>query len=92
MGEKYTNTIIEGIKEANLYQIPTVVMHISSGNFPPKINPIALKRIKKILEVANINKVNLALENLRRLDYLDYIFDNIDDERRLFDGFFKKYE
>lgn len=78
-GEIYTETIINGIKSASRYQIPIVVMHISSGNYPPAINPIGLVRIKRILEVANRYQVNLALENLRRLDYLDYILDNVND-------------
>lgn len=79
LGEEYTLSIIEGIKEASRFDISTVVMHISSGNHPPAINPIGLERIRRILEVANIYQVNVALENLRRLDYLDYIFDNISD-------------
>lgn len=78
-GEEYTEAIINGIIEASYFHIPTVVMHISSGDYPPAINRIGLLRMKRILKVANQYQINVALENLRRLDYLDYILDNIND-------------
>lgn len=77
LGEEYTESIIQGIITASKLKIPIVVMHISSGNTPPPINEIAIKRIKEILSYSHEYQVYLALENLRRLDYLDYIFENI---------------
>jgi len=77
LGNDYVNGVIAGVEQASKLDIPIVVMHISSGNNPPAINPIALERVEKILSICEKNNVYLALENLRRLDYLDYIYGNI---------------
>ena len=75
-GDNYTREMINGILAANKYGIKNVIMHISSKT-PPPINEIGFIRINKILEYAQKYQVNLALENLRRLDYLDAIYDNV---------------
>lgn len=76
-GEQYTQAMINGILKAAKYDIPTVIMHITS-KIPPAFSEIGLNRIRKILEYAEKYQVYLALENLRRLDYLDAIYENID--------------
>lgn len=79
-GERYKRTMIKGVKKAHRLNVKTVIMHISSGNNPPELNVRALDRINQILEYCEKYKINLALENLRRLDYLDYIYDNCKSE------------
>lgn len=76
-GENYINETIEGIFMASRNNIPTVVFHVSSKDNPPAFNEIGLNRIKKVIEICEKEKINFALENLRRLDYIDYLFANI---------------
>jgi hypothetical protein len=48
---------------------------------PPPLNSLGLNRIKRAVEIAEKYKVNIALENLRNLDYLDYVMQNISSQR-----------
>ena len=61
--------------------MPTVIMHLTGGNEPPKENEIGLDRIKRIVERAEKSKVNVALENIRSATHLKYAFENIQSSR-----------
>ena len=73
-GEEYIQKTITAIKEAATLKIPTVIFHISSGENPPSYNQLGIDRLAKILKVCEQYQINIALENLRRLEYLDYIY------------------
>ncbi len=83
-GEEYINITKAGIKAASRNNIKTVVFHISSKDNPPKYNELGLNRLRDILDLCEELDVNFALENLRRLDYLDYIFDNLNSNKLKF--------
>lgn len=76
-GDDYVDTIINAIIEVRAAGVPTVVFHISSGDSPPPYNEQGLFRLRAILDVSVRHKVYFALENLRRLDYLDYVYSSI---------------
>jgi len=76
-GDDYVETIIEAIKQISSEGIKTVIFHVSSGDMPPSYNEFGLMRLEKILKVVEEHRVYFALENLRRLDYLDYVYDNL---------------
>ncbi|MGD9604689.1 MAG: sugar phosphate isomerase/epimerase family protein [Bacilli bacterium] len=71
----YWDLINRGIEDAHWLNIPTVVFHISSTANPPAINELGLERFAKLLNKCEQYQINLALENLRRLDYLDFLFE-----------------
>lgn len=77
-GEAYVDLMKKGILDAKRYRIPTVIFHVSSKLNPPAYNDLGLERFKSILAVAEACQVNIALENLRKLDYLDFLYENID--------------
>lgn len=79
-GEKYKNTIIKGIKKASKLDIKTVIMHISSTDNPPAFNILGINRINEILKYCEKYEIYIAFENLRRLDYLDYVFENCESK------------
>ncbi|MDD3382018.1 MAG: sugar phosphate isomerase/epimerase [Bacilli bacterium] len=83
-GEKYKDVIIKGIKKAKRLDIKTVIMHISSSDCPPAYNSLGLERINEILKYCEKYNIILALENLRRLDYLDYILENCNSKKLKF--------
>lgn len=76
-GEDFKNLLIEGIKKAGKLNIKTVIVHTARGKNPPEISSIGLNRFKEMVKVCEENNVTMAIENIQRLDYLDYIFDNI---------------
>lgn len=83
-GQKIFNMFCSYIEDCKIYEIPTAVMHITSGDNPPPYNKLGLDRIKRIIENAEKNGVNIALENLRKPEYLDYIYNNIESDRLKF--------
>lgn len=70
-----------GIEKCADCNIPTAVLHLTSGNNPPAFSAIGLDRIKRLVELAERKAVNIALENLRKPEYLDFIFSNVQSER-----------
>lgn len=72
---------INSIDQCANYNIPTVVLHVTFGNNPPAPSEKGLDKIRKLVEFAERKAVNIALENLRRPEYLDFIFSNIHSGR-----------
>ncbi len=64
--------------------IPTVVYHVSSSFTPPPYNMKGIERIRKVVQVAEESGVDVAFENLRRIDYLQYVYDNVPSVRAKF--------
>ena len=56
-------------------------MHLSKGKTPPSYNEAGLERVKRIVDSAEKFNVNIAFENLRRIEYLDFIFENINSDK-----------
>lgn len=83
-GEEYLRVTKAGILSASKYGVETVIFHISSKNNPPMYNELGLKRLREILDLCEEVNVNFAVENLRRLDYLDYVFDNLKSDKLKF--------
>jgi L-ribulose-5-phosphate 3-epimerase len=80
-GEDFERKLLDCIADCSRFEIPTAVVHISQTSNPPPVNQIGLDRIKRLVETAERMNVNIALENLRRPDYLDFVFSNIQCER-----------
>lgn len=79
-GEEIEKRLIDCIEDCSTYQIPTMVVHPTSGN-PPPVNEIALNRFKRIAEKAEQKGINIAMENIKLIDYLKYILDSIHSNR-----------
>lgn len=57
--------------------IPIAITHAQRTPNPPQISVIGLKRFKELVFWAEKYNVILAIENSWRLDYIDYLFENI---------------
>lgn len=79
--DEYIRELIEEINFASDYHIPIVIMHITGGDNPPEMNVNGLRYIEKIAKHCENLGITLCLENLRRLDYLQYVFDNLKNEK-----------
>jgi len=80
-GNELTEHLLQCVTDCAEFEIPTMVMHLSSGDEPPPFNALGLDRVKRIVEKAERKNVNIALENLRRTEYLHYALENIHSTR-----------
>jgi L-ribulose-5-phosphate 3-epimerase len=76
-GDEHEKLIIDSIKQCVSFKIPTVVMHLTRGDNPPQVSKVGLNRMKRIVEIAENSRVNIALENLKKPEYMDFIFQEI---------------
>jgi len=77
-GESWTQNLLQCVEDCAAYEIPAVVIHLSNGDSPPPTNTTGLERLKRIADRADQLSVNIALENLRKLEYLSFALDQID--------------
>jgi len=80
-GNTLTDLFLRLVEDCAEYDIPTMVLHLSSGDDPPPFNELGLNRVKRIVEKAEKHDVNLAFENLRKVRYLEYVLKNEDSPR-----------
>jgi len=67
----------ECIKNTAEVGAPVMVLHLSSGNTPPRMNRYGLAAYRELCGLALENNVKIAFENLRKRRYLAYIMENI---------------
>ena len=83
-GEELIKKYLSFIDDCKSHEISAAVMHVTGGEYPPPFGQLGLNRFKRIIEKAEKNGVTIALENVWRLDYLDFLFDNIKSEKLKF--------
>ena len=69
------------ILDCSHHNISTVVIHLTNGDTPPPPTLLGIDRIKYLVDLAEQKNVNIALENLRRPEYLQFVFENIQSSR-----------
>jgi sugar phosphate isomerase/epimerase len=80
-GEAYLKLLLSGIDACRRHEIPTAVIHVSDFLTMPELTGIALERFKRLVDSAEQNGVNLALENLKFPEPLAFLFENIKSDR-----------
>ncbi|MDI6740666.1 MAG: sugar phosphate isomerase/epimerase [Candidatus Edwardsbacteria bacterium] len=58
--------------------ISYMVIHPSKSSRPPKYNNEGLEILVSLLKTAKNEGVTIAIENTRKVEYIDFIFENID--------------
>ncbi len=71
-GAAFFESLISCVNHCKNAQVPTAVVHISSGYNPPPISKIGKNRFKALVEHATNKGVNIAFENLRAPKYLKW--------------------
>ncbi len=61
--------------------IPAVVIHLTKGDSPPPPSQLGLDRLQCLVEFAEAKGVSIALENVRKPEYLDLAFSNVNSNR-----------
>jgi L-ribulose-5-phosphate 3-epimerase len=80
-GDELEQTLAKCIADCSHYEIATAVVHVTEGDNPPPLNRIGMDRLQRLVAIAEKRQINIALENLRRPEYLDFIFTNIHSGR-----------
>lgn len=80
-GEEYLNSLLSCVGGCKTHEIPTAVIHITGFSDPPPVSETGLNRVKRLVDLAEREEVNLAFENLNYLQHLDTIFEGIDSKR-----------
>lgn len=76
-GDKFVKDYIKQFKLLKKCGIPIAVMHVTKTKTPPPMSLIGLKRFQTLANNAQKYGIILALENSRKPDYFDYVFDNV---------------
>ncbi len=80
----YADELVREVEFAARHGIGIVVMHVTGGDTPPPMNENGIRSIGRVLSACEKNGIVLCLENLRRLDYLDYVFANLASDKLMF--------
>ncbi|MBE6669056.1 MAG: sugar phosphate isomerase/epimerase [Ruminococcaceae bacterium] len=78
-GDAMMARLVTCVEKAGRYNIPVVVVHLSSGLVPPMVNSVGNARFGKLMEVAKENNVTIAYENQRMLGNIAHAFDYYKD-------------
>ncbi len=76
-GEKLVEKYKKDILNCKQYNIPMVVMHLTSKSIAPIYNEIGLNRLKEITQYAQELGIKVAFENTKIKGYLEYVLENI---------------
>ena len=85
-GESYHTIydgIIESIDSASACDVPSVILHVSSGWQAPPVNDLGLSRYDALVEYASKKGVTLAFENLRLVGNLACLLDRYENEENV---------
>jgi sugar phosphate isomerase/epimerase len=66
-GERMLSELLAAVDECRDYGIPVLVVHLSSGENPPRVNDLGLSRFERLMAHADAYGVTVAFENQRML-------------------------
>ncbi len=79
--EGILNRYLDAVQACAEYSIPVVVIHLSGGDNPPEPSALGIERFKRITELAERKNIIIALENLKRPAYIDYVYERIQSDK-----------
>ena len=74
-GEQMLKELIDCVDDCARHEIPTIVVHLSSGVNAPRINEAGYERFARLMEHAKRRGVIVAYENQRMLANLAFVFE-----------------
>lgn len=81
-GEELTLRLCNLVKKCSELSVPVGVVHVSASQTPPPYCTLGIERFRRILETAEDYGVDIAFENLRVIEYLDYVMSNLSSLRK----------
>ena len=85
-GEQMLGELLLAVDRAHEYDIPTLVIHLSSGKTPPRVSDLGISRFDRLFAHAKAQGVVLAIENQRFLGSLALFLDYFPEARFCFDA------
>ena len=73
-GDDYQNVLISCVEDCRVHGISTAVIHLTSFKENVAVTNTGLKRIGKIIDIAEKKQIKLAFENIATLDSLNSVF------------------
>lgn len=78
-GEKMFETLRSCLECCATYEVPTMIVHLSSGVTPPPVTDLGQARYTRLIEYAAQKGITIAFENQRKLAYLAWVFEAFPD-------------
>ena len=75
-GDRMLNRLLQCVDDCACYGIPTLIVHLSSGQYPPRMNDVGFARYDRLMQYATEKGVVIAYENIRRLDNVAFAMEN----------------
>jgi len=69
-GDLMLERLLDGVRACARNRIPVLVVHLSSGDHPPRINDVGQARFDRLMTEAHVHGVTVAYENQRKLGNL----------------------
>ena len=74
-GDNRLNVLLSCVEDCALYDISTVIIHLTGYPPYPPVSELGLNRIKEMVKLAEQKNVKLAFENLWIFEHLDALFE-----------------
>lgn len=74
-GDVMLGRLIDGVEKCIKYDVPAIVVHLSSGMHPPVVNEVGFERWVKLQNLADANGVLICYENQRFVSNLAMAFE-----------------
>lgn len=84
-GEQMLGELFESVDNCDRYNVRTLVVHLSSGEHPPRINELGFSRLERLMAYAKKKGVTIAYENQRKLANLAMVFEEFEDAKFCWD-------
>lgn len=75
-GERMLQRLLNCVDDCARHGIPTLIVHLSSGQYPPRMSDIGFGRYDRLMQYATEKGVVIAYENIRRLDNVAFAMEN----------------
>lgn len=75
-GDRMLQRLLNCVDDCACHGIPTLIVHLSSGQYPPRVNDIGIGRYDRLMQYATEKGVVIAYENIRRLDNVAFAMEN----------------
>lgn len=75
-GDCVLSELKQEVIDCSEFGIKTLVVHLTNGNAPPPVSSIGISRIEQLIKLAELLKVQLAFENVRKPEHIRYVLDS----------------
>jgi sugar phosphate isomerase/epimerase len=84
-GERMLARLTDGVTKCEKYGIPALIVHLSSGLRPPRVNDLGLDRFGRLMDAAAAAGVKICYENQRMIGNIGCAFDCFPEARFCWD-------